>query len=114
MSWCQSHSHSLLYPFLSDCIQPELSTPAEINAAGMSEVEIVCVRHDKCPQGPHTVIMTATSDLCRDFSAPECKTKMDGEMRALSTTFRRPKGENRSFVFCSTLDSFLSYVINWV
>lgn len=39
--------------------------------------------------------------------------EMDDEARFLKTIFRGPTGEDKSFAFCSTLDSFLSYVINW-
>ncbi|VUZ51352.1 unnamed protein product [Hymenolepis diminuta] len=97
----------------NNCIQPQLSSPAVIDAVGQSEVQIICARRDECPQGPFSTIMTATSDLCRDYSAPACKSEMDGDIRKLKTTFKRPKGANTSFVFCSTLDSFLSYLINW-
>ncbi|KAM7541015.1 hypothetical protein Aperf_G00000032348 [Anoplocephala perfoliata] len=97
----------------SNCIQPILSSPGEIDAVGLSEVEIVCARHNVCPQGPFSIIMTATQDLCRDYGPPECYSEMVGDMRLLKTTFRRPEDEEKSFVFCSTLDSYLSYVINW-
>lgn len=39
--------------------------------------------------------------------------EMDGDIRLLKTTFQRPEGEDMSFVFCSTLDSFLSYIVYW-
>uniref|UniRef100_A0A0R3SDS1 Ion_trans domain-containing protein n=1 Tax=Hymenolepis diminuta TaxID=6216 RepID=A0A0R3SDS1_HYMDI len=38
--------------------------------------------------------------------------EMDDEAHFLKTTCRGPNGEE-FFVFCSTLGSFLSYVINW-
>ncbi len=31
----------------------------------------------------------------------------------LSTTFKKPDGEDKSWVFCSTNDAFLSYIVNW-
>ncbi|VDO05182.1 unnamed protein product [Rodentolepis nana] len=96
-----------------NCIQPDLSSPAEIDAAGESEVTIACARQNECARGLYTTIMTANADLCRDYSAPKCKSKVEGDVRTESVTFRRPRGEDKSFVFCSTLDSFLSYVINW-
>ncbi|VUZ47795.1 unnamed protein product [Hymenolepis diminuta] len=52
-------------------------------------------------------------DLCRDYSAADCKTEMDGEICLLKVTFRRPAGEDKFFAFYSILDSFFSYVINW-
>ncbi|VDO12399.1 unnamed protein product [Rodentolepis nana] len=96
-----------------NCIQPQFSSAGEIDAAGMSEVEIVCARHDICPHGPFTTIMNATNTLCSDYGYPKCDTEIDGDIRKLKTIFKRPEGQRRSFVYCSTIDSFLSYVIDW-
>ena len=42
-------------------------------------------------------------------------TEKDGDIpyKEMKTVFQRPDGEAKSYVFCSTLDSFLSYVIDW-
>ncbi|KAM7541112.1 hypothetical protein Aperf_G00000040994 [Anoplocephala perfoliata] len=115
----------------NNCIQPQLSSPAEIDAVGLSQVEIVCARHDKCAQGPYVsntkalhylsiLIINngapsslALKFLCNDYSSPKCKTEMKGEIRLLKTTLKRIADEDKNYVFCSTLDSFLSYIIHW-
>ncbi|KAM7540059.1 hypothetical protein Aperf_G00000040984 [Anoplocephala perfoliata] len=97
----------------NNCIQPQLSSPAEIDAVGLSQVEIVCARHDKCAQGPYSTIFTGAKVLCNDYSSPKCKTEMKGEIRLLKTTLKRIADEDKNYVFCSTLDSFLSYIIHW-
>ncbi|KAM3179953.1 hypothetical protein ACTXT7_017265, partial [Hymenolepis weldensis] len=108
--WCLEHWPRSDY---RNCIQPQLSSSAEINVVCQSEVEIVYYHHNECSQGSFDTIMIATRDLCRDYSATESKTEMDDEICLLKVTLRRPDGEDKSFAFYSTLDSFFSYTINW-
>ncbi|VUZ45751.1 unnamed protein product [Hymenolepis diminuta] len=117
---------------LADCIRPQLSSPVEIDDAGKSK--IVCTIQEKCSQCPSSIIMIVTTKLPNgvDYRIPVIivpviemailmtnalilllsGAEMDDEAHFLKTTCRGPNSEE-FFVFCSTLGSFLSYVINW-
>lgn len=41
------------------------------------------------------------------------ESKTEDDVHILSTTFMKPKDEDQSWVFCSTLDAYLSYKVIW-
>ncbi|KAM3174790.1 hypothetical protein ACTXT7_009811 [Hymenolepis weldensis] len=103
------------------CIQPQLSSPVEIDDAGKSGVEIntIMIVTTELPNAVSYRIagfifpviemaVIITNTLISFVSGAE----MDDEACFLKTTLREPTGEEKS-TFCSTLDSLLSYVLNW-
>ncbi len=40
-------------------------------------------------------------------------TKTADALRILKTTLKKPEDESKTYVFCSTNDSYLSYVVDW-
>ncbi len=40
-------------------------------------------------------------------------TKSADALRILKTTLKKPEDESKTYVFCSTNDSYLSYVVDW-
>uniref|UniRef100_A0A5K3G4W2 F5/8 type C domain-containing protein n=1 Tax=Mesocestoides corti TaxID=53468 RepID=A0A5K3G4W2_MESCO len=55
-----------------NCIQPQRSSPMEIKAGGLDEVEIVCARRTTCRLDPITLMVDDRGIICRDFMSPRC------------------------------------------
>uniref|UniRef100_A0A5K3F9L7 CUB domain-containing protein n=1 Tax=Mesocestoides corti TaxID=53468 RepID=A0A5K3F9L7_MESCO len=96
-----------------NCIQPQLSGPTVFKAGGLNEVEIVCARKMDCPMGPFTTIMTKDQSICSDYGAPLCEITENDDIKYLRAVIPRPDDGDRTFAFCSTGDTFLSYDIDW-
>ncbi|KAL7055912.1 hypothetical protein AAHC03_022700 [Spirometra sp. Aus1] len=59
-------------------------------------------------------MFTPDRELCRNFSAPYCGKKDNGDVVEYTYTLKRPnQGHQFEYVFCSTSNSYLSTIIDW-
>ncbi|VDD81937.1 unnamed protein product [Mesocestoides corti] len=106
---CARKMYCPMGPYACVCIA---ATAKHFNNAALQTAAAQCAA-SKIQIPIMTLIMDGSGTVCNDFQEPRCIESYHEDMKIVKTVYAKPGGDDVSYVFCSTGDSFLSYAIDW-